>query len=202
MRAATETGKQRSKNTVHWKIEWLTPREGQLVTVLPPKSGYSNINAVIYPVYYKVVQAAEMQTCSSYLECFWSWDCRRNFTKCETFILWQKRKDLHHLTRQKMNWAGRKRNWCLEQRSKGFLCAMNIAIHCPSLRGAAGIFVAFSRCDPQAWYINAYIAVLDFQGHSGHSCLLSGQKGKKITSLKLVKWFDGKKRYVSGKLLL
>lgn len=86
---------------------------------------------------------------------FWSWACRRNFRKCKTFILWLKRKELHHLMRQKMNWAGRRRNWCLEQRSKGLLYAVNIATHCPSLRGAAGIFVAFWKCEPEAWYINA-----------------------------------------------
>lgn len=50
VRAKRETVKQRSKNAVDWKIEWLAPREGQPVTALPPKSSYSNINAVIYPV--------------------------------------------------------------------------------------------------------------------------------------------------------
>lgn len=61
------------------------------------------------------------------LRTFWSWDYRRNFTKYKTFILWLKRKGLYHSMRQKMNWAGRKRNRCLEKRSKGLLFVINIA---------------------------------------------------------------------------
>lgn len=70
VRAKTETGKQGSKNTVDFKIHWLTAREVQPVTVVPLKSSYNNVNAVIYPTCYKVVQAASMQMSSSYVESF------------------------------------------------------------------------------------------------------------------------------------
>lgn len=50
-----------------WSV-CLIPREGQPVTVLPPKSSYGSINAVIYSMYYKVVEVAGMQTCFSHPE--------------------------------------------------------------------------------------------------------------------------------------
>lgn len=116
-----------------------------------------------------------------HIEKFWSWDYGRNFTKYKTFILWLKRKGLCHLMRQKMNWAGRKRNRCLEKRSKGLLFAMNTAaidLHWEEFQG----FCCSFKMWPMAYtcgILMLYIAVLDLQGHSGQSCLLSWKKEEK-----------------------
>lgn len=58
--------------------------------MLPPKSSYGSINAVIYPVCYKVVEVAGMQTCFSHPE--HSEDaCRRNKKASDLYFMASKK---------------------------------------------------------------------------------------------------------------
>lgn len=53
--------------------------------MLPPKSSYGSINAVIYPVYYEVVEVAGLQTCFSHPEHIEA-ACRRNKEASDAFL--------------------------------------------------------------------------------------------------------------------
>lgn len=53
--------------------------------MLPPKSSYGSINAVIYPVYYEVVEVAGLQTCFSHPEHIEA-ACRRNEEASDAFF--------------------------------------------------------------------------------------------------------------------
>lgn len=63
--------------------------------MLPPKSSYGSINAVIYPVYYEVVEVAGLQTCFSHPEHIEA-ACRRNKEASDAFFLWLAKKELSH----------------------------------------------------------------------------------------------------------